>query len=112
MLRQFQTTILERKTTISDGFATEPIEAAWAGEALFFIQVKEPEGNKTRLQARVQISPDGIRWVDEGGVLDTAQEPGLHFIRVTHFGGWLRLCFTINPDTGSAGITAHLVLKE
>lgn len=111
-MRQFQTTILERKTNIKDGHATEPLEAAWAGEAIFFIQLIEAGKDQILLQARAQISPDGIRWIDEGTTIETSQNPGLYFLRISHFGGWLRLRFTISPDSESAVITTHLVLKE
>jgi hypothetical protein len=111
-MREFQTTILERKTKITDGHVTEPMEAAWAGEAIFYIQLFEPISDKIRLAVHAQISPDGIRWVDEGMAIEPPKKPGLYFLRVSHFGGWLRLLFTIKPESGSAIITTHLVLKE
>lgn len=111
-MRQFQTTILERKTNITNGHVTEPLEAAWAEEAIFFIQIIEAGKDQIHLQAHAQISPDGIRWIDEGTTIETSQKPGLYFLRISHFGGWLRLRFTISPESESVVITTHLVLKE
>ena len=111
-MRQFQTTILERKTNVTNGFATEPIEAAWAAEAIFFLQLFESEVDFADMQASVQISPDGIRWVDEGAMIATDEQTGLHFVRANHFGGWLRLHFNLNPADSHAIATIHAALKE
>lgn len=110
-MRAFQTTVLERKTDIGGGFATEPFEAGWAGEAIYFVELHDPAAST--FTARVQVSPDGIRWSDEGTYLAVTGEPGLRFVRVTQFGGWLRLAFD-GPKQAeqSACVTIHLVLKE
>ena len=106
-MRQFQTSVLELRESIADGFATQPFECAWAGEAIFFIHVDEGDG--THLAAYVQISPDGIRWLDEGTVLPAVAGQDAFFLRVLHFGGWLRLRFS-GEDAMRA--TIRLVLKE
>ena len=41
-------------------------EAAWAREAIFFIRVHETHGQNAGLRAYVQLSADGIEWIDEG----------------------------------------------
>ena len=110
-MRRSATAVIERNVTWSGDFATEPWEAAWAGEAIFYVRQLHPESlpADASLTARVQISPDGIRWVDEGGqlVLHGSQELG--FVRVREFGGWLRL--TGNTATPTQ-IIAYLSLKE
>jgi hypothetical protein len=108
-MKQFSQIVLERRTRHAESFATEPFEAAWASEAIFFLTVEELEA--ARIDARVQISPDGINWVDEGTRFPAIETPGLHFVRVKHFGGWLRLsCELIGA--GNARVLVHLILKE
>ena len=64
----------------------------------------------TVLTARVQISPDGIRWVDEGGVLTFQGRQELAALRVREFGGWLRLAGRV--EGGSTRVIVYLSLKE
>ena len=109
-MRQFQTSILDRKQIIEDGYATEPFEAGWAGEAVFFIEIQEI-GDGAHVTAKAQISPDGIRWVDEGTAMENVTEAGMRFLKVSHFGGWLRLVFSL-PNAGRCRATIHIVLKE
>jgi len=108
-MRQFAQIVLERRTRHAGSFCTEPFEAAWAAEAVFFLTVEELEAGQ--LAARVQISPDGINWVDEGSGIPAISAPGLHFVRVTHFGGWLRLACDME-NGGGARVLVHLILKE
>lgn len=110
-MRSFQTTVLERKAAVERALATEPFEAGWASEAIFFVEAHEVAGGS--LLARVQISPDGIRWIDEGPARASLDRPGQTCIRVAHFGGWLRLVLDAPPgDGGATQVTIHLVLKE
>lgn len=114
-LRGSYTAVVERNREWQDKFATEPYEAAWASEAIFFIRALAVEGTHAstdRIQARVQISPDGIHWVDEGTeiALPTAQDD-VTFCKVIHFGGWLRLCGELQPDI-KIRVIVYLALKE
>jgi hypothetical protein len=62
--------------------------------------------------ARVQISPDGIHWVDEGSVFELPQATGgVGFARVTQFGGYLRLRASL-PMGAKLRVVAALTLKE
>ena len=110
-MRQSHTSAVELGTTWEGDFATEPHECAWASEALFFVRLLEgdvPAG----ASARVQISPDGIRWCDEGTELQLPASPDeLTFARVREFGGWLRLSGTLPPGTRLTTIV-YAVLKE
>ena len=110
-MRQSQTTVLERNTEWMGTFATEPYEAAWATEALFFVRVLSAEGDVDNTTARVQISPDGMHWCDEGGELTFSVEEKVTFCRVSHFGGWLRLAGEL-PAGASAKVIVYLTLKE
>lgn len=110
-MRQSYTAVLERNTVWSGDFATEPYEAAWASEAIFFVRALSAEGVPPGASARVQLSPDGIHWCDEGSDLLLPVSGGLAFCRVVHFGGWLRLVGKI-PDTAQLKVIVYLALKE
>lgn len=108
-LRTSYTTAIERNIVWQGDFATEPYEAPWASEAIFFIRTltDSPGGS-----ARVQISPDGIYWCDEGAQITlSTQANGLTFCRVEQFGGWLRLVGT-TTDGQPATVLVYLNLKE
>ena len=69
MLRQSHTAVIERNVRWDGDWATEPYEAAWAIEAIAFVRVLERRNVDRVVSLRTQISPDGIHWCDEGGVL-------------------------------------------
>ncbi|MDR7420699.1 MAG: hypothetical protein QN178_17525 [Armatimonadota bacterium] len=95
-MRHIHTAVLERNGVFSEDFATEPYEAGWAEEAIFFVRVDAVEGAEPRLSGSVQISPDGIAWLDEGTSLPLVTSRGVTFTRVRHFGNWLRLACTVS----------------
>ncbi len=110
MLTQSYTAVVERNQVWSGAFATEPYEAAWAHEAIFFIRVLEAR-NLDRLNVYVQISPDGMHWCDEGTHLSLPVEAEqVVFCRVAHFGGWLRLHGTL-PEGAELRVIVYLSLK-
>ena len=91
-LRRSYTAIVERNVLWSGDFATEPYEAAWASEAIFFVRAHWMLSAGFEGSARVQISADGFNWADEGSVFDLpAEKDAVTFCKVCHFGGWLRL---------------------
>lgn len=110
-MRQFQTTVLDTFKDLSDGYATEPYEAAWASEAIFFVRTDEVRDGAAALELKVEISPDGMAWVEEGGTITVDPDAELAYVRVTHFGGWLRLRHARGPAS-SFKATVYLVLKE
>ena len=110
-LPESNTAIVDRNRVWSGVFETEPWEAAWAKEALFFVRALEVTGDVAGTQARVQISPDGIHWCDEGTSFSlpaVAGEPT--FGRVSHFGGWLRVVGEL-PQDAALKTLVYLVLK-
>lgn len=111
-MRNFNTVVLERLKYFQQGFETEPYEVGWASEAIFFIRVHSMEGSRVVLTPQVQISADGIEWVDEGTELEPIDQVGNYFVRVSHFGGWLRLAADIAGKKPDLKITIQLVLKE
>lgn len=110
-MRQSYTAIVERDTLWKEEFATEPYECAWATEAIFFVRTIAAAGLPPGPKARVQISPDGIHWCDEGTAVDLRSEGGLTFARVRHFGGWLRLAGDLPPGA-EVKVLVALALKE
>lgn len=110
-MRHSHTAVIERNVWWSGAFSTEPYEAAWASEAIFFVRAREGRGSPVGVRARAQISPDGVVWCDEGTGLLLPAPPGLAFCRLRHFGGWLRLSGDLGPDS-TVNVIVYLVLKE
>lgn len=110
MLRESATMVVERNTVWHGAFATEPSEAAWASEAIFFIRALGVQSTGAAT-ARVQLSPDGLHWCDEGTTITLpARVDDVTFARVRHFGGWLRLVG--ETPTGTAiTVIVYLTLK-
>ncbi|MDE0632672.1 MAG: hypothetical protein OXH73_14310 [Caldilineaceae bacterium] len=109
MLRESYTAIVERSEALQGSFATEPYECGWAGEAIFFVRILERAGNLEGITLHVQISPDGIRWCDEGTAIALGEEE-VAFGKVAHFGNWLRLSGRL-PDGASMRAIIALSLK-
>lgn len=106
------TSVVERRRDYTAGFDTHPMEVGWAREAIFFVTAEEVEGVGATLHARVQLSADGVTWVDEGTAFEPLEGPGTAFVRVTHFGGWLRLAGAVEGAGARFRLTVRLVLKE
>ena len=111
-MRNFYTTVLERMREHDADFDTEPYEAGWAAEAMYFIRIHEIAGSDARLASRVQVSVDGIDWIDEGTAFPPLDKPGSYCVKVRHFGGWLRLHSEIAGANPRLSVTIQLALKE
>ena len=111
MVRQSYTAIVERNAVWEGPFATEPYEAAWASEAIIFIRTLGASGPVEGSEARVQTSPDGMNWCDEGTRIALSPEPGVTFGRVAHFGGWLRIAGEL-PVGAQVKVIVAIALKE
>ena len=110
-MRQSHTAVVERNQRWEGNFATEPYEAGWSHEAIFFVRILRAEESPI-VSAKVQISPDGIHWCDEGSRLNFVAQHALDkpsFVRVSHYGGWLRLAGTVKD--GRVWALVHLALK-
>ena len=111
-VRQSQSAVLERGVDLDKVHETEPFEVAWAGEARWFVQFYRPAPGST-VEFRVQISPDGINWLDhEGAVPVESEAVGLLSIPVTHFGHWLRLRSEHKSGDAAPMLRIYLELKE
>ena len=111
-MRNAYTAVIARGEVWEAQVHTEPYEAAWASEAVFFVHVMEVIGSPGAVAlAQVQISPDGLHWVNEGASMDIpAQAQALSFTRVANFGGWLRLAVAVPGGVGIK-VVATLALK-
>jgi len=111
-MRQSHTAIIERNITWEGAFETEPYEVAWASEAIFFVRTLSVSGVVGDVHAKVQISPDGIRWCDEGTVVSLSEvTDGVAFGKVSHFGTFLRLVGKL-PKGMALKVIVALSLKE
>jgi hypothetical protein len=110
-VRKSSTAVVERAHPWRGDFVTEPYEAGWASEALFFVRLLEAPDAPVTVRARVQLSPDGMHWVDEGSTLPEPSQ-GSAFVRVREFGNWLRLAGTVSPPGRSVQAIVYLALKE
>ncbi|WP_426187700.1 DUF6385 domain-containing protein [Microbacterium sp. TWP3-1-2b2] len=111
-MRQSQSAVLERGVDLGDAYDTEPFEVAWAGEARWWIHFLQP-AEETTVEFRVQISPDGLNWIDHEGIeAVTSKATGFVSIPVTNFGHWLRLRSTRTTGEASPMLRIYLELKE
>lgn len=109
-MRQSYTGVCERNVTFRGAFATEPMEAAWATEARWYVQVL-PSPGAGHIEAVAQVSPDGLTWCDlETDALHERDGEGLLSWSVREFGGWLRLRGT--ADAVGTKVRIYLALKE
>lgn len=92
MLRECQTAVVARNVRWAGVAETEPYEAGWAQELVIFLRLLEIKGSVEGVKAVVQISPDGIHWIDEGARLAFPTSVGtVGFTRLAHFGQYVRL---------------------
>lgn len=109
MLPENITVVVGRNERWSGNAASEPYEAGWAREAVIFVRaLKEPKGAPP--MARVEISPDGMRWVAEGTEAPMpSDKDGIAALRVKHFGNWLRVAADFSADAEcTVLVTLHL----
>ncbi|BDZ49601.1 hypothetical protein GCM10025867_18420 [Frondihabitans sucicola] len=107
----FHTSVTDLRQPFVETVETFPYECGWADEAIFFVTAETGTDESAQVSLGVQLSADGIRWLDEGSVL-TLRGPASGFVRVTHFGGFLRLAGTVaGGTTNGATLTVRLALK-
>jgi hypothetical protein len=112
MMRQSFTAVLEKNSTFTASFDTEPYEVAWAGEARWFIRLLDLAGDDVSLEAIPQISPDGLFWCDEGSPSLVMRETGLYSLKLREFGQWLRLRCELRGAGPRTKVLIYLALKE
>ncbi len=107
-MHTFATSVTDLRQEFTGDFDTFPYECGWADEAIYFVTAEEQTPADAKIDLRVQLSADGIRWLDEGTTLSLTG-PGCTFTRLTHFGGFLRLAGSVTTYTCT--LTIRLVLK-
>jgi hypothetical protein len=109
MLPENITAVVGRNDRWTGKAASEPYEAGWAREAIIFVRaLKAPKGKLP--VARVEISPDGMRWLPEGTEAPMpADKDGIIALRVQNFGNWLRVAADFAEGAESTVlVTIHL----
>lgn len=109
MLPENITAVVVRNERWTGSQASPPYEAGWAHEAIIFVRaLTQPEGATP--QARVEISADGMHWMDEGTTFpmpsDANQVTGA---RVKHFGNFIRISTTYEPGAECTVLVAFHV---
>ena len=97
-MRNFYTAVIERAQPVRGQHVTEPYETGWADEALVFVKVRSGLAEHSSLSAQVQVSPDGIDWVDLPGQAASIRDASLAAIQLHNFGGWLRVTLAADQD--------------
>lgn len=109
-MRSALSVVMERNSHATGSLVTEPYEAGWATEAMWFVEALDPL--EVTWTARVEISPDGLRWCPWGGQEHPLADPGLTALPVTHFGTWLRIVLTATGSPqGQGRFMVTLALK-
>lgn len=105
-----QTAVLERNTTFTEDFQTEPFETAWAREARWFVNALEHDG--APVSFTTQISPDGLTWVDLDQEQHTVDSAGVVSWSTREFGHWLRIRASFAGTGTSLKVRIYLALKS
>ena len=111
MLAESYTAVIARGEDWVDGSTTEPYEASWAREAMVVVRTLESGTLVPGAKAIVQVSLDGMHWIDEGTQIEiSTADDGTAMARLTNFGHYLRLRADMPP--GITGfMLATLMLK-
>ncbi len=102
------TSVIERRLPITDRHTTHPYEVGWASEAIFFVQT---EGPHPVLSIQPEISPDGLAWLPADDTVQLAPDQQIQAVRLSRFGGWLRLNIAGAKHHEPATVLIHLALK-
>jgi len=110
-LRESHSAVIARNERWEGTAATEPYEAGWASEAIVFVRALSLTGGGPAT-ARVQISPDGMHWADEGTYFELPHAPdGVTFARLRDFGNWIRIMAEL-PEGHAITVLVTISLKE
>jgi hypothetical protein len=111
VIHESHNAVVARNEPWRGSVATEPYEVGWAHEAIIFVHALEKTYGGHVADARVQISPDGMRWVDEGTSFRLPANQGeTTFVRVREFGAWLRIAAQL-PEGTAMKVLVTISLK-
>ncbi|SDT33414.1 hypothetical protein [Microlunatus soli] len=109
-MRESQTAVLERGAILHDQLATEPFEVAWADQARWFVQFLTPDDAEVTIT--VQVSPDGLTWVDHEITPRVVVADGMTTVPVSDLGHWIRLVLRRTGGSNPPLTRIYLTLKE
>lgn len=109
-MRRFHTSVTDLRQPFRQVIETFGFECGWADEAIYFVTAEESTPTSAVIDVRAQLSADGIRWLDEGSSLRLTGA-GAAFLRLAHFGGYLRLVGTVSGPEPHCELTVRLALK-
>lgn len=110
-MRESITAVVARNDQWKGQASSEPCEVAWATEAVIFLRNLASEGTPEAARAWVQISPDGLNWIDEGTLLAVPKHGEISSARIRNFGTYLRVS-TVLPEGSSFKALLTISLKE
>lgn len=111
MLPLSMTAVVARNELWQNYATTEPYECGWAKEAIVYLRALKQPVRTENVRARIEFSPDGMRWVDAG--LDFAlptQTDEISWISVNQFGNWLRVAVDL-PAEAAITVLVSIHLK-
>jgi hypothetical protein len=110
-MRNFHSSVTDLRESFRETITSFPYETGWADEAIYFVTAEAATPDTARITLRVQLSADGLRWVDEGATVELTG-PSSTFVRLSHFGGFLRLIGEVVDDVDpTCTLTIRLALK-
>jgi hypothetical protein len=110
-MRTSNSAVVSRNITWAGKTFTDPFEAGWASEAVFFVRALKACTGSAGI-AHVEISPDGMRWVREGTQFSLPTEADeVTFAKVVHYGNWLRLAVEL-PDESALTVLVTIHCKS
>lgn len=107
-MQNVHTAVIARRVPISGPFQTLPFEAGWALESIVFVQV---EGSHPDLSIRVEVSPDGLIWLQRGDAVLLAANSPMIEIPLVNFGNWIRVNVDGASEQTGAKLLIHMVMK-
>jgi len=91
-------------------FATPALAVGDVTELIVFVTALDANG-QVAVPARLQISPDGQHWVDEGTSFTLPYRPReVTFARARHFGAWLRVIGVL-PEAATIQVSVTIACK-
>lgn len=107
-MHNVHTAVVARRVPISGTYMTLPFEAGWATETVVFVQSEDEHPD---LEVSVEVSPDGLEWIQRGSSVVLAATKPMIEIPILNFGNWIRVRIAGASESASAKILIHLVMK-
>ncbi len=105
-----RTIIAVADETWTGPFATPALAVGDVTELIVFVTTLDANG-QVAVPARLQISPDGEHWVDDGASFTLPYRPGeVTFARARHFGAWLRVVGVL-PEAAMIRVSVTIACK-